>query len=123
MNAFSKTLILATLALCAAAAIGARFWPALDATFGMAGIALMALNAFAAIGILRLRTGVEPVHMILLSMLVRLVVLAGIMLLVIRLVSHGPSLYSFIFSAMAGYVIFQALEIRYIVRNPGLLAK
>lgn len=123
MDAFTKTLGFAALALCAATVLAAAFWPSLHAGFAAAGILLMAANAFAAVRILRLRLGMEPVQLILLSMLVRLGVLAAIMLGVIALVSHGPALYSFVFSAMAGYVVFQAFEIRYIVRNPGLLAK
>ena len=127
MNAFSKTLGLAALALCAVTALVAAIWPAswpsLHAGFSMAGILLMALNAFAAIGILKLRLGIEPIQLILLSMLVRLGLIVAIMLLVIMLVKDEPALYSFVFSALAGYVVFQAFEIRHIVRNPGLLAK
>jgi hypothetical protein len=120
---FLKTLGLVTLALCAGAALLAAFWPALHAGFGVAGVLLMAANALAAIGILRLRTGMEPVKLIMMSMLVRLGVLAAIMLSVIALVPHGPALYSFVFSAMAGYVVFQAVEVRHLSRNPELLAK
>jgi hypothetical protein len=123
LNSFSRTLGFATLALCAATVLAGFFWPSLHAGFATAGILLMAVNAFAAIRILRLRLGMEPVQLILLSMLVRLGLVAAIMLGVIALVPHGPALYSFVFSAMAGYVIFQAVEIRHVVRNPGLLAK
>jgi hypothetical protein len=123
LNAFSKTLGLAAFALCAAAVLVAAFWPSLHAGFSTAGILLMAANAFAAVGILKLRLGIEPIQLILISMFLRLALVAGIMLLVIALVAHGPALYSFVFSAMAGYIVFQAFEIRHIVRNPGLLAK
>jgi hypothetical protein len=120
---FLKTLGLATATLCAATALLAVFWPALHAGFGSAGVLLMAANALAAIGILRLRTGMEPVQLIMLSMLVRLGLIAAVMLAVIQFVAHGPALYSFVFSALGGYVIFQIVEIRHIIRNPGLLAK
>ncbi len=56
-------------------------------------------------------------------MIARLGLVAGIMLLVIRLTDSGAALYSFVFSAMAAYVVFQAVEIRHLLRNPGLLAK
>lgn len=112
-----------TLALCSATAVLSIYWPKLHAGFGAAGIALMAVNAFAAVAILKLRLGIDPIRLILLSMMTRLGLVAAVMLLVIQLVKHGPSLYSFVFSAMAGYVVFQAVEIRHIVRNPGLLAK
>ncbi len=123
MNAFTKTLGLAAFALCAGTLLLATFWPSLHAGFSAAGILLMAANAFAAVGILKLRLGIEPIQLIMLSMFARLSFLAIVMLVVIRLVTHGPALYSFVFSAMAGYVVFQAFEIRHIVRNPGLLAK
>jgi hypothetical protein len=127
LNAFSKTLGLATVALCVAMFLLATLWPAswapLHAGFAASGILLMAFNAFVAIGILRLRTGMEPVQLIMLSMLVRLGLIAAVMLAVIQFVAHGPALYSFVFSALGGYVIFQIVEIRHIIRNPGLLAK
>lgn len=122
MNAFLKTLGLATLALFAASALLSVFWPSLRLLPGWAGFALMALNAFAAIALLRLRRYVEPLRLILTSMLVRLLLVAAVMLAVIQIVSHGPALYSFIFSAMAGFVVYQAVEIRHILRTPELLA-
>jgi hypothetical protein len=123
VHEFNKNLGLATLALCLGTALLSYFWPALHAGFGAAGIVLMALNTFAAIAILRMRLGIDPIRLILLSMLTRLGLVAATMLLVIQLVSHGPAVYSFVFSAMAGFVVFQAVELRHIVRNPGLLAK
>jgi hypothetical protein len=123
LNEFTKTLGLATAALCLGTALLSHFWPVLHAGFGAAGIALMAVNAFAAVAILKLRLGIDPVRLIMLSMLARMGIVAATMLLVIQLVTHGPALYSFVFSAMAGFVVFQAVEIRHVVRNPGLLAK
>jgi hypothetical protein len=123
LNEFIKILGLATLALCLGTALLSYFWPALHVGFGAAGIALMAVNAFAAVAILKLKLGIEPVRLIMLSMLTRFGLVAATMLLVIQLVEHGPALYSFVFSAMAGFVVFQAVEIRHIVRNPGLIAK
>jgi hypothetical protein len=122
LNNFTKTLGLVTLALCFGTALLSYFWPALHAGFGAAGIGLMAVNAFAAVALLKLRRSIEPIRLVLLSMLARLSVVAAVMLLMIQIVPHGPSLYSFVFSAMAGFVVFQALEIRHLVRNPGLLA-
>jgi hypothetical protein len=123
LNDFNKTLGLATAALCLGTALLSYFWPTLHTGFGVAGIALMAVNAFAAVAILKLRLGIDPIRLIMLSMLARLGLVAAAMLVVIQLVEHGPSLYSFVFSAMAGFVVFQAVEFRYIVRNPGFLAK
>lgn len=123
MNDFNKTLGLATLALCFGAAVLSYFWPALHAGFGVAGIALMAANAFAAIAILKLRLGIEPVRLVMLSMLARLGIVTAVMLAMIQFVAHGPALYSFVFSALAGFVVFQVVEVRHVVRNPGLLAK
>lgn len=123
MNDFNKTLGLATLALCLGTAVLSYFWPTLHAGFGVAGIALMALNAFAAIAILKLRVSIEPVRLVMLSMLARLGIVTAVMLAMIQFVAHGPALYSFVFSALAGFVVFQAVEVRHVVRNPGLLAK
>lgn len=123
MNAFNKTLGLATLALCSGTAVLSYLWPSLHVGFGVAGIALMALNAFAAIAILKLRLGIEPIRLVMMSMLARMGVVAAAMLLVIALVDRGPALYSFVFSAMVGFVVFQAVEVRHIVRNPGLIAQ
>lgn len=82
----------------------------------------MAVNTYAAVALLRLRRVIDPIRLILTSMLVRSLVMVAVMLLVIQTVSHGPALYSFIFSAMAGYVVYQAVEIRHILRTPELLA-
>ena len=122
MNAFLKTLGLATLALFAASALLSVFWSSLNLISGWAGFLLMALNAFAAVALLRLRRYIEPTRLIMTSMLVRTLLMVAVMLVVILTVSHGPALYSFIFSAMAGYVVYQAVEIRHIMRTPGLLA-
>jgi hypothetical protein len=83
----------------------------------------MAVNAFAAIAILKLRLGIDPIRLIMMSMMARLGMVTAAMLLVIAIVDRGPALYSFVFSAMAGFVVFQAVEVRHIVRNPGLIAQ
>jgi hypothetical protein len=119
---FSKSLAIATVALCAAVLLVSA-WAPVEPAWAVAGVLLMALNTLGALGVLRLRLGVEPIHMILVSMLARLVIVAGVMLVVIRLVSHTPSLYSFVFSALGSYLVFQAVEIRHVLRNPGMLAK
>jgi hypothetical protein len=121
LNDFLKTLGLATFALFAASAILSVFWPSLHLFSGWAGFLLMAVNTYAAVALLRLRRVIDPIRLILTSMLVRSLVVVAVMLLVIQTVSHGPALYSFIFSAMAGYVVYQAVEIRHIMRTPELL--
>ena len=122
LNAFLKTLGLATLALFAASALLSVFWSSLHLYSGWAGFILMAVNAYAAIALLRLRRYIEPTRLIVTSMLVRTLLMVAVMLVVIQTVSRGPAMYSFIFSAMAGYVVYQAVEIRHIIRTPGLLA-
>jgi hypothetical protein len=119
---FAKTLGLSTLALCAVAILVA-FWTGLNAVASVAGVLLMALNALAAVGVLKLPFRNDPVQRIFLSMLARLTLVAGIMLLVILLVDAGPALYSFVFSALGAYVVFQAVEIRHLMRNPEVFAK
>ncbi len=121
LNSFLKTLGLATLALFAASALLSVFWSSLNLFSGWAGFILMGVNAFAAIALLRLRRYIEPTRLILTSMLVRFLIVVAVMLVVIQTVTHGPALYSFIFSAMAGFVVYQAVEIRHIMRTPELL--
>ncbi len=123
MASFSKTLALATLALCAGVVALASFWNALHPLAAALGVLLMAANAWAAVGALKLRFGMDPVRLVLVSMLARLLAVAGVMLAVIRAVEAGPALYSFVFAAMAAYAVFQAVEIRHVVRHPELLAR
>jgi hypothetical protein len=122
LKSFLKTLGLATLALFAASALLSVFWPSLHLFSGWAGFLLMALNAFGAVAILRLRTNLDPVKLIMTSMLVRSLLMVAVMLVVIQFIERGPALYSFIFSAMAGYLVYQAVEIRHLIRTPELLA-
>lgn len=121
MNAFNKLIGLTFFALVAVTAVIAAFWPTLNVYSAAGGMLLMALNAWAAVAVLRLRTGLEPIKLILLSALTRLSLLAFVMLGVIAVLGHGPALYSFVFSAMAGFVVFQALEAHHVVRHPELL--
>lgn len=123
MNAFSKSLSVAALALLGASGVLAFFWPSLHLVYGWSGVLLMALNAWAAIAVLRLRHRMEPTKLILTSMLTRMFAVVAIMLTVILLTSQADRLYSFVFCAMAGFVVFQALEIRHILRNPELVAQ
>jgi hypothetical protein len=122
-TAFVKTLGLSTLALCAGLVLLAAFWTGLHAAAAVAGVVLMALNAFAAVGVLKLPFRNDPVQRIFISMILRLVLISGIMLLVIRFMEPGPALYSFVFSALGAYVVFQAVEVRHLMRNPGVFAK
>ena len=122
LKPFLKTLAVSTLALFAVTALISRFWPSLHLISGWAGFLLMALNTYAAIALLRLRRYIEPTRLILTSMLVRFLLVVAVMLVVIQVMGHGPALYSFIFSAMAGFVVYQAVEIRHILRTPELLA-
>jgi hypothetical protein len=123
LNAFSKSLTVATLLLLGVSGVLAFFWPSLHLVYGWAGFLLMALNAWAAIAILRLRDRVEPTKLILTSMLTRMFAVVAIMLAVIFATSQADRLYSFVFCAMAGFVVFQAIEIRHILRNPELVAQ
>lgn len=123
MNDYLKALGLATAVLFVATAVASAFWSPLRTVPALGGILLMGLNAWAAIAILRLPTGIEPIRLILTSMLARLGVVAAVMLLVISVTTHGPVLYSFIFAAMASYLVYQAVEIRHVLRHPELLAR
>ena len=85
---------------------------------GLAGLILMALNALAAVAFLHFLGKTDFIRMSLLSMVARLFTLA--ILLVIALRAFKPTqseAFSFVFTAMAGYIVFQAVEIRYFMRQ------
>jgi len=123
LNAFSKSLSVATLILLGATGILAFYWSSLHLVYGWAGVLLMAVNAYAAIAVLRLRAHVEPTKLILSSMVIRMFAVMAVMLAVIALTSQVDRLYSFVFCALAGFVVYQALEIRHILRHPELVAQ
>ncbi len=103
--------------LCLVAALCSHLLPAYRLAPGFAALGLMAINALAAVGVLHLHLGWEPVRVILASMAARLLAL-GALLAVAAAVFHPEraQALSFVFSAMAAYVAFQILEIRHVSR-------
>jgi len=85
---------------------------------GLAGLVLMGLNAFAAVVFVQFVGKTNFIRASLLSMVARLFTLAIIMVIAQRVFKPTqPEAFSFVFTAMAGYVFFQALEIRYFMRQ------
>jgi hypothetical protein len=94
-------------------------WPTVRTGAALSGVFLMALNAVGALGILRLRVGIEPAIKILVSMAGRLVVLGAVMVIaIIFFLEPGAETFSFLFAAMVGYAVFQTVEVRLILRHP-----
>lgn len=117
MKAFIKSLLVISSFLGVVAAGLSRLLPNYHLTPALAGLGLMALNALAAVLILNL-PGRDGIRTPILSMAMRLFFLGGIMLLgMLTLKLTQSEALSFVFSAMAGYIVFQALEIRCLVRE------
>ena len=118
MTAFIKSLLAGFVLLGAAAAGIARLLPIYHLPHGLAGLFLMALNAAAAVAILHFLGKRNFIQLSLISLVTRLFSLAIIMVFALRtLKPTQPEAFSFVFSAMAGYIVFQALEIRYFIRQ------
>ncbi len=78
----------------------------------------MGLNALAAVAFLHFVGKTNFIRASLLSMVARLFTLAIIMVIALRAFKPSqPEAFSFVFTAMAGYIVFQALEIRYFMRQ------
>ncbi len=119
MTAFIKSLAVGFAILGFAAAGLSKLLPDYHLPEAMAGLGLMALNALAAMIILNL-PGRHPVRTSMLSMAIRLTALGGIMLVGMRMLKPTqPEAFSFVFTAMAGYIAFQTLEIRHVMHLQG----
>ncbi len=118
MTNFIKSL-LAGLALLGIVAAGvSRLLPLYHLPHGLAGLILMALNAATAVAILHFLGKRNFIQLSLISLVTRLFSLAIVMVIALRAFRPSQSeAFSFVFSAMAGYIVFQALEIRYFVRQ------
>jgi hypothetical protein len=82
----------------------------------LAGLALMALNALAAVAFLGI-SGNHPVRTVMVSMASRLLALGAVMLACLRILKPAQAeAFSFATTALAGYLAFQALEIRHVLR-------
>ena len=116
MTAFIKSLAAGFVFLGFAVYALSRFLPDYHFPQALAGLALMALNTLAAVIILSFPGG-NPVRTALISMLTRLMAMGGIMLTGMRVLKPTqPEAFSFVFTAMAGFIAFQTLEIRHLVR-------
>lgn len=118
MTTFIKSL-LAGFALLGLVAFGvSKLLPHYHLSHGLAGLILMGLNALCAVAFLHFLGKADFIRLSLLSMMARLFTLAIIMIVALRVFKPTqPEAFSFVFTAMAGYVVFQALEIRYFMRQ------
>lgn len=83
----------------------------------LAGLILMTLNALSAVAILHLPGQRDLIRTSLTSMVTRLLTLGAIMLAGMQFLKPTQAeAFSFVFTAMAGFVAFQVLEIRHFIR-------
>ena len=123
MKVFIKSLLVIFVLLGAAVTGLSRFVPGYHLTPALVALGLMALNALAAIAVLHL-PGRDPIRTPLISMTARLIFLGGIMLAGMKILRPSqPEAFSFVFTAMAGFIAFQALEIRHVMNLQGRAAR
>ncbi len=117
-DAFIKSLGISFAVLVGVVVVLSRLLPNYSLPPALAGLVLMAFNALAAVAFFNLLIGKgNLVRASLTSMVVRFTMLAGMMIAGLEVFrpSH-MQLLSFLCTAFAGYVAFQALEIRHFVR-------
>jgi hypothetical protein len=116
--AFIKSLAVGFAILGGVVAMLSRLLPSYSFPPALAGLILMAFNAFAAIAFFNLLMGKgNLVRASLTSLMVRFTILAGIMVAGMEVFRPNHSeLLSFVVTAFVGYIAFQALEIRYFMR-------
>ena len=124
MTAFIKPLLL-IFAILGLVAVGiSRVLPNYHLSPALAGLTLMALNALAAVAILHLPGKKDLIRTSMTSMVTRLLAMGAIMLAGMQFLKPTQAeAFSFVFTAMAGYVAFQALEIRHFIRLQAQWAK
>ena len=116
MKAFIISLLVISSLLGVVAAGVSRLLPNYHLTPALAGLGLMALNALAAVSILHLPGKKDLIRTSMTSMVVRLLALGAIMLAGMQFFKPAQAeAFSFVFTAMAGYVAFQALEIHHFI--------
>ena len=117
MTAFIKPLLLIFAGLGIIVVGLSRLLPNYHLSPALAGLTLMALNALAAVAILHLPGQKDPIRTTVTSLTTRLLALGAIMLAGMQFLKPTQAeAFSFVFTAMAGYVAFQALEIRHFIR-------
>ncbi len=121
---FTKSLLASLAVLGILAFLCAKLIPSYRLVPGVAGLCLMALNAFAAIAVLHMPGQRDILRTSITSMATRLLALAAIMIAAMQIFKPTqPEAFSFVFTAMAGYVAFQTLEIRHFIRLQSRWAK
>jgi len=85
---------------------------------GLIGLGLMAANVLGAVAPLHIFNSANPIHIYLVSLIVRMVLVALFML---GLILRGPhtriELASFLLTAMLSFIAFQVIEIRHLTRH------
>jgi hypothetical protein len=89
---------------------------------GLIAIAVMALNAIGAVGPLHWLRNQNPIHVYMLSLVVRMAAIGGFTIALV-LQSHfsATDAFSFVFTAMVGFVVFTIFEIRHLIRHQSVL--
>jgi len=118
MATFIKSLAISFVILGGVVVVLSRLLPNYSLSPALAGLILMAFNALAAVTFFNLLIGRgNLMRASLTSMTVRFTILAGVMIAGLQVFRpNHAELFSFIITAFAGYLAFQALEIRYFMR-------
>lgn len=118
VTTFIKSLLAGVALLGLVAFVVSKLLSQYHLSHGLAGLVLMGLNAFAAVAFLQFVGKTNFIRTSLLSMVARLFTLAIIMVVALRVFKPTQAeAFSFVFTAMAGYVFFQTLEIRHFIRQ------
>ena len=100
----------------------ASVFPLLRLDMALMAIALMGLNAVAAVAPLYWFANQNPIRIYMTSMLVRMAVVGGVTLSLVLSRQFGMSeAFTFVFSAMLGFVAFTAIEVRHLIRHQSTL--
>ena len=124
MAAFIKSLFIGFAILGVTAVALSKLLPNYSLSHALVGLLLMALNALAAVILFDLGKRGNLIRTSLASMSVRFLTLAAIMIVGLELFKPTRTeLLSFICTAFAAYVAFQALEIRHFIRMQARLVR
>jgi hypothetical protein len=85
-------------------------------------ILLMGMNAIGAVGPLHWWRNQNPIRTYMLSLLIRMVAIGAFTIaLVLQSGFSAADAFSFVFTAMAGFVVFTSFEIHHLVRHQDIL--
>lgn len=122
LQSFHRNLSLLSLLLLGASWAASQIITDFSIAPSIFGWALMAGNTYLAVAMLHRFQTREPLQVYLLSMAGRLV-LVGAVVLAWNFMAQpsAAEAYSFLFSAMIGFIVFQALEVKHLIKHQAAL--